>query len=218
MARQHITESTPEALQRVATELFSEYGYAGVTVEQIARKARANKAAISYHFGGKLALYRAILARGFGELGRRMEAVRAEQALPEERLARFVAEFRSLARDNPAFPRIMLREAMSGGRNLDPEVFPHFLRVFELLSDIVDQGVRLGRFRAVDPLQVQIATVGTMVFYFSTTLFRQRIGQTLDLPTDVMDEDRFFEHWTESIAHSLRAPVPPAAGERRTGD
>lgn len=218
MSQQSITESTPEALQRVATELFSEYGYSGVTVEQIARRAKANKAAISYHFGGKLALYRAILARGFGGLGRRMDAIRAEQAPPEERLLRFVAEFRALARENPAFPRIMLREAMSGGRNLDPQVFPHFLRVFELLSDIVEEGVRLGRFRAVDPLQVQIATVGTMVFYFSTFLFRQRIGQTLDLPADVMDEEAFFRHWTESISHSLRAPVPPPAGERRADD
>lgn len=190
---------------RVASELFAEHGFDGVTVERIARQARVNKASISYHFGGKLPLYRAILARAFGEMGRRMDPIRTSSALPEARLALFIEEFRALARDWPAFPRMMLREAMSGGRNLDRQAFPNFLGIFELLSDIVDQGVRLGRFRPVHPALVQIGLVGTMVFYLSTGAFRARILESLALPGDILDEDQFFRHWSDSITRGLRA-------------
>ena len=49
-------ESTREALLAAATELFGRRGYDGVSVEEIAQCAEANKATISYHFGGKAAL------------------------------------------------------------------------------------------------------------------------------------------------------------------
>ena len=42
-----------------AARLFAERGFARVTVRDICRKARANVAAVNYHFGGKHGLYTA---------------------------------------------------------------------------------------------------------------------------------------------------------------
>jgi TetR/AcrR family transcriptional regulator, regulator of cefoperazone and chloramphenicol sensitivity len=44
-----------------ATELFAEHGFKRVTVRQIAATARANVAAVNYHFGDKAGLYNAIV-------------------------------------------------------------------------------------------------------------------------------------------------------------
>jgi AcrR family transcriptional regulator len=49
--------ATRKRLLDVASALFAEHGYHHVTVRDICRHARANLAAVNYHFGDKLGLY-----------------------------------------------------------------------------------------------------------------------------------------------------------------
>lgn len=75
---------TRQRLLRTALEAFSRHGFDAVGTRQIAEKAGANIAAISYHFGSKQALYletAAFLADRMQEdLGPRLE--RLEAAIP----------------------------------------------------------------------------------------------------------------------------------------
>jgi AcrR family transcriptional regulator len=57
----HANETTDERLLRIARRLFAERGFHGVTVRDISREAGANLAAVGYHFGDKLQLYRAVV-------------------------------------------------------------------------------------------------------------------------------------------------------------
>jgi TetR/AcrR family transcriptional regulator, regulator of cefoperazone and chloramphenicol sensitivity len=52
---------TEKRLLEAAGEVFAEYGYRAATVRQICEKARANIAAVNYHFGNKDGLYMAVL-------------------------------------------------------------------------------------------------------------------------------------------------------------
>jgi AcrR family transcriptional regulator len=49
---------TRERILEAATEVFAAKGFRSATVGEICRKARANIAAVNYHFGSKAALYR----------------------------------------------------------------------------------------------------------------------------------------------------------------
>lgn len=55
---------TRQRLLDVAQRLFTERGFAKVTVRDITSEAQANLAAVSYHFGDKLGLYEEVLAHG----------------------------------------------------------------------------------------------------------------------------------------------------------
>src|SRR5947209_1066440 len=50
-------QTTKQRLLEAAEEAFATKGYEGASVEEITRKAGANRAAISFHFGGKERLY-----------------------------------------------------------------------------------------------------------------------------------------------------------------
>jgi AcrR family transcriptional regulator len=53
------SESTRQALVDSAVELFTEHGYAGTSLDGIAKSARVTKGALYHHFGGKQALFEA---------------------------------------------------------------------------------------------------------------------------------------------------------------
>jgi AcrR family transcriptional regulator len=54
---------TKQDLVEAAVSVFAAKGFEGGSVRDIARAAKANQAAVSYHFGGKDGLYREVLAR-----------------------------------------------------------------------------------------------------------------------------------------------------------
>lgn len=63
---------TRERILEAALDLFGERGLGGTTVRDIAARADVNVAAISYHFGGKDELYRAVAGEVIGTIETRV--------------------------------------------------------------------------------------------------------------------------------------------------
>ena len=59
---------TCDRLLEVAARLFAARGFKDVTIREICRSARANVAAVNYHFGDKLGLYREVLNKAARQL------------------------------------------------------------------------------------------------------------------------------------------------------
>lgn len=84
--------STRDRLVRAATTRFAEYGYRNVSVRDICRDARANVAAVNYHFGGKLGLYREVVGAAIDTIRAASERTifATEDRPPVERLRQYV--------------------------------------------------------------------------------------------------------------------------------
>jgi AcrR family transcriptional regulator len=54
-------EDTRDKLLKAAIQVFSDHGYEGATVRAICHRAGVNLALVKYHYGDKLALYRAVV-------------------------------------------------------------------------------------------------------------------------------------------------------------
>ena len=83
---------TRDRLLRTAARLFADRGFKRVTVRDICRTARANVAAVNYHFGDKLGLYREVLQLAAEVLRSTTESAKEAAAgcPPDEKLRRFV--------------------------------------------------------------------------------------------------------------------------------
>ena len=196
---------TRESLLAAGADLFAERGYEGAPVWAIAEKAGVNKAMISYHFGGKRNLYLAIVEATFADIVSQVERLAVSRAPAPEVLRALIAVVGDVAsRRHPHFCRIMLRELLAGGPHLDPKTVAMPLRVLAAVKRVVERGVREGAFRPVDPLLTHLSLVGSLVFFFGTARFRERVlsGQRrIGLPT----ADAYVKHIQDLATHGLAA-------------
>ena len=200
---QRDAEATREALLAAATELFADRGFAGATVDAIAVRARVNKAMINYHFQGKQGLYNAILRRDFEWALTRLAELEHQPARADAKLARFVAIFGELHQRRPGLSAMMLREAMSGGRGLEPALLPNMRRIYEAVQSIVAQGVAEGTFREVDPLFMHQTVIGCLAFFFAAKPLRDRMIAQGVVPVAPPDPQKFVAHIQELLARGL---------------
>ena len=68
---------TRERVLKAAAQLFADRGFKKVTVRDICRAARANVAAVNYHFGDKGGLYREVLQLAIETMRATNDAARA---------------------------------------------------------------------------------------------------------------------------------------------
>jgi AcrR family transcriptional regulator len=90
-----VDRETRARLLHAAARLFAERGDARVTERDIGKKARANVAAVNYHFGGKDGLYRAVMRHAMETMQATTAAAsEAGRGLPAaERIRAYVSVF-----------------------------------------------------------------------------------------------------------------------------
>jgi AcrR family transcriptional regulator len=201
--------ATREALRAAAAAAFTERGFDGSSLDEIARAAGVNKAMVSYHFGGKAGLHAAILEADFATLAEAIARIRASRAGATERLREFVRAFGSLHQRNPNLSVLLLREMLAGGRRLEPVVLPRFVTVLETVAEIVAQGVREGSFRPVDPFLFHQSLVGSLVFFFAVRPFRERLIEEGKVPVAAAPDAQSYIRHVESLV--IRGLRPMAA-------
>ncbi len=135
------TTGTRERLLAAAAEAFAEQGFRAATVREICRRARANVAAVNYHFRDKAGLYEEVIA-GVCQQSLEKHPLRAEDmpADAEARLRLFVRTFLERVFD-PGFRswsgKLMSREMIEPTPALDRLVQGVIRPQFELLQQVV---------------------------------------------------------------------------------
>lgn len=181
-------ESRDRIFDAAARE-FAARGFAGANMDRIARAARLNKAMIYYHFAGKTALYRAILADMFGAVRDAIAAVAASDRAPDDKIRDYIAAIAREAEARPHFPPIWLREIAEGGTHVDESTLTYLRDVLGALGAIIAEGTRAARFQPLPPFMVQVGIVSPLMVFFATTRLRRNIARLSSLNvTDISRE------------------------------
>src|SRR5260370_24855580 len=167
-------EKTRAAILKAALEEFAHEGAAGARTDEIARRARVNKALLYYYFKDKEGLYGAALEQVFSGLAERVTGVLDHTELPpRERLLNYVQAHFDYIASAPMYPRLVQREFMrTAGRTLSPvasRILERYGKPMYLkLGSVIREGITAHDFRKVDPEQPLAPQIGVIVFYLLT--------------------------------------------------
>lgn len=169
-----VAENTAQMILNRAAEVFADKGFDGARVDELARAAGVNKATLYYQIGDKEALYHAVLERAFRHTADEVEAALQASDDCEEQIRCFVTIFARTTGNTRYTAPILLREIASGGRNLPDTAITQMGRILGALSDTLERGIRLGRFRQVNGFMVHMMIVGSLTLYSANEPIRRR--------------------------------------------
>ncbi len=104
------TESTRQALVDSAVVLFTKKGYAGTSLDEIAKRARVTKGALYHHFNGKQTLFEAAFEEVETQVVRRLSAELFGSGNIWETVRAGLGEFLKVCLE-PSYQRIVVHEA-----------------------------------------------------------------------------------------------------------
>jgi AcrR family transcriptional regulator len=202
-----------QRLLAAAAKAFAAGGYDGVSVDRIARAARLNKAMIYYHFKSKAGLYRAIVRDVFEHVLEEARSAATSGRTPEDKIRRFVEGFGRAASERPHFPAIWLREFSGGAQHLDLPTLKVAAAVVAVLSGIIEEGQREGRFREADPVLVQIGAIAPILLFLVSADARARLARASVPGVASLTLEQVIDHVAESTLGRLRRIDAGPAGE-----
>jgi AcrR family transcriptional regulator len=198
-------ERTSAAILAASAKEFAEKGYGGARINAIAARAGTNKRMLYHYFGGKDALYLAVLEGSYMQIRAAEMKLHLGERDPEDGIRELVLFTWRYYLDHPEFLSLLHTENLHRAKFLKRSA-----RIFELnsplvaqIGDLLRRGAARGVFRRdTDPVKVYIGIAALGFFYLSnrwtlSTIFRR------DLMTKA-ETDGWADHIVSVVLASLR--------------
>lgn len=201
-------EGTKAAILAAATREFTDKGFGGARIDAIAAQARINKRMLYHYYGGKEALYLAVLEETYGAIRRAEAKLDLAHREPEEGLRDLVQFTFRYFLDHPEFLSLLGTENLHKAKFLkrSERILAINSPLIDELRDVLERGAKKGVFRPdADPLDVYLTMAALGFFYLSnrwtlTTVFRR----------DLLAKDE-IARWGEHISDVVLSSLTPRA-------
>lgn len=204
-------ETTKQRILNAARELFAENGFDGNGIRDIAREAEVSVSMVSYHFGGKLGILRAIMSGFFDEYSGIVEAAVRQEPGVEAKIRRLVEATTAFMKDRQDVFRIVVTELP----HLSDDASEFELRYLQLIRNLMDEWLLpdlVGEAQetgCIDPDDLhRIVGPALLSMIYSTFLF----GRGLEKAFCFSRDEAFFESYTDLISRLIIAGVREVAG------
>lgn len=178
-------ETRREVLDAALAE-FSERGFSGGRVNDIAARMRTTKRMIYYYFGGKEQLYAAVLEHMYGRMRDAEQALRLDALPPLEALQRLVEVTFDHHAQHPEFVRLVSVENIHEARIVaaSPTIPARNTAIIGMLGNLIARGQAEGVFRkGLDALDLHMLISGFCFYRISNRhTLRAIYGLALDAP------------------------------------
>lgn len=192
-----------EILQ-AAEKLFSEHGFDGTSVRDIAKTANVNIAMISYYFGSKEKLLETLIINRISDMRLQMENLYRENLTPFEKVERLIELYVKRMHKNKGMYQIIHFEITSQKRVINCEAFNEVKRYnLEVLKNIIQEGQEKGVFtKDVNIALIPPTIMGT---YFHFQMNKPFFKDILNLTTQEDIDNYVNKELTQHIQKTIKA-------------
>lgn len=200
---------TRAAILDAAEKLFAAKGFEATSLNEVGTAAGVSRGTPGYFFGSKGDLYQAVLDRSFAEVRQAVRAGRARAMAssqsPDAILAGAVSDYFDFLAARPNFIRLIEREALNGGPQLD-EV-SHLSAGQEALAAISAE-LGLEDSPSGEAAQLLLSIIALCWFHLiHARTVAPAVGVTLESPDDL---ERRRRHIVGLVLHGLAGLERPA--------
>ncbi len=200
--KRHRREENKKSILKIAERIFTQKGYSLTTMDEIAVEAQFSKATLYQYFKSKGELFFEIIYKFFEELLQKIEKVQKMNTNAEEKLKKAIYLISNYYHTKKNIARIFIMEKALMRRLLQPDSkiqapsthhppIPGRYRAlldesFNLLCEIIEEGVKNGEFRKVDVSQACFI-LGAMIrgFHFKGPV-REKKEMSVQESTDLL--------------------------------
>ena len=171
------------AILDAAIGVFTEKGYDGASIAEIAKRSKLPKANVYYYFGSKEAIYKTLIGDLIAQWDKALSELTVERE-PAEAIAGYIRAKLEFSRRHAAQSRMFANEAVHGGRFISRKDRAHMLAITLEKAEIFKAWAAAGKMDPVDPIHLFILLWGSTQYYADFGVLAQSHLQTRRLGAD----------------------------------
>ncbi|MGE8141946.1 TetR family transcriptional regulator [Novosphingobium sp. NPDC080210] len=193
-----------ELLLQTASDIMREGDIVDISLSELSLRSGLNSALVKYYFGNKAGLMKALLDRDMAGIVQAVDALMAKDMPPEARLRRHIGAVVDTYFKTPYLNRLLMRLVRESDDDEAHRIADSYLSPLSRAYDkLIEDGVRQGVFRNVDPQLFYFTTTGAADRFFSSRLVLKHCYDTDTLTEEL--RDRYREHCIDFIMSGILA-------------
>ncbi len=192
---------TVQTILAKAQRLFSDRGFDGVSMSDVAAAAGVSKANIFHHFGSKHSLYMAVLTDCLTDFGELIDHLQPERAPIKQRLQHFLQAYASHLKQHPQSAQLVLRELLQDRSEITEQLAEQTTNAhFGQLLALLQEGQQAGEIRTgIDAAALVVMMIGAVVFPFQVRSLLQHQPEA----SFVNDPEKYSRLLAEILMHGI---------------
>ena len=193
-----------EQLLETASAIMREGDIVDISLSELSLRSGLNSALVKYYFGNKAGLMKALLDRDMDGIVHEVDALMAKDMAPEVRLRRHIGAVVDTYYKTPYLNRLLMRLVRESDDGEAQRIADSYLAPLNKAYDrLIEDGVKLGVFRDVDPQLFYFTVTGAADRFFSARLVLRHCFDTDTLTEEL--RDRYRAHCTDFIMAGILA-------------
>ncbi|RPE71836.1 TetR family transcriptional regulator [Pacificibacter maritimus] len=162
--RTRIQKKNHQTILEAALNVFSQHGFRGATLDQIAQEAALSKPNLLYYFPSKVAIHRALIDRLMTTW---LDPLRELDAHgdPIEEILSYVLRKLSMAREFPRESRLFANEIVQGAPNVGDKISGDLKFLVDEKVGVIAGWSQAGKIASIDPYHLIFSIWATTQHY-----------------------------------------------------